>query len=264
MVGLPSTTFNTARAFVVWGVLVGVLALWLLVKTVQRSSGYQSTTAGLANWLNPIAGNFRKIPNKYCLGILLAGVAVYPLFANNYMIDVGITCLVYIVLGLGLNIVVGLAGLLDLGYIAFYAVGAYTYSLLNLHFGLSFWLCLPIGIVLGYLELLRKHNLPSWLVEWLDLIPAAILSALLLPELVTSGAPRTLDLLRPELVVAVPTFLFAIFGLFYRRRKDKMLKQKNEVFLGEIEGAIQTKQSSINRERVNQYIKEVSSVKSEN
>ena len=58
---------------------------------------------------------------------------------------------------------------------------------------------------------LTRYNLPSWLVEWLDLIPAAILSALLLPELVTSGTPRTLDFLRPELVVAVPTLLFAIF-----------------------------------------------------
>ncbi|CAB1067310.1 hypothetical protein D1AOALGA4SA_12 [Olavius algarvensis Delta 1 endosymbiont] len=57
---------------------------------------------------------------------------------------------------------------------------------------------------------LTKRSLPSWLVEWLDLIPAAILSALLLPELVTSGAPRTLDLMRPELAVAVPTFVFAI------------------------------------------------------
>jgi branched-chain amino acid transport system permease protein len=65
------------------------------------------------------------------------------------MIDVGITCLIYVCLGLGLNIVVGLCGLLDLGYIAFYAVGAYTYSLLNLTFGLSFWAALPIGVVLG-------------------------------------------------------------------------------------------------------------------
>ncbi len=61
-------------------------------------------------------------------------------------------------LGWGLNIVVGLAGLLDLGYVAFYAVGAYTFALLATHFGLGFWICLPIagaaaalwGIVLGF------------------------------------------------------------------------------------------------------------------
>ena len=61
-------------------------------------------------------------------------------------------------LGWGLNIVVGLAGLLDLGYVAFYAVGAYVFALLATHFGLGFWICLPIagaaaamwGIVLGF------------------------------------------------------------------------------------------------------------------
>ena len=61
-------------------------------------------------------------------------------------------------LGWGLNIVVGLAGLLDLGYVAFYAVGAYSYALLSTTFGLSFWVCLPLagilaafwGIILGF------------------------------------------------------------------------------------------------------------------
>jgi branched-chain amino acid transport system permease protein len=61
-----------------------------------------------------------------------------------------ITALIYVMLGLGLNIVVGLAGLLDLGYVAFYAVGAYTYALLNHHFGLGFWICLPLGGALGF------------------------------------------------------------------------------------------------------------------
>jgi branched-chain amino acid transport system permease protein len=63
-----------------------------------------------------------------------------------------------VMLGWGLNIVVGLAGLLDLGYVAFYAVGAYSYALLAQHFGLSFWICLPLagilaafwGILLGF------------------------------------------------------------------------------------------------------------------
>jgi branched-chain amino acid transport system permease protein len=59
------------------------------------------------------------------------------------------TVLMYVVLGLGLNIVVGLAGLLDLGYVAFYAVGAYSYALLNYHYGLDFWLALPVGALIG-------------------------------------------------------------------------------------------------------------------
>jgi branched-chain amino acid transport system permease protein len=74
------------------------------------------------------------------------------------MLDVGIMVLTYIMLGWGLNIVVGLAGLLDLGYVAFYAVGAYSFALLSTTFGWTFWICLPLagifaaffGILLGF------------------------------------------------------------------------------------------------------------------
>ncbi len=60
------------------------------------------------------------------------------------------------------------------------------------------------------LVFLSKRKLPEPIVEWLDLIPAAILSALLVPELVTSGNPRQIDLFRPELLAAIPTFIFAL------------------------------------------------------
>ena len=63
----------------------------------------------------------------------------------------GIQILIYVMLGWGLNIVVGLAGLLDLGYVAFYAVGAYAYTLLATTYGLSFWICLPIAGILAAL-----------------------------------------------------------------------------------------------------------------
>jgi branched-chain amino acid transport system permease protein len=149
MVGFPSTHFEASRALTIWGGVVGILALWLMNKTVRRSDMYRRTATRLGPLKNNISRKISKLPIRYYIFILLIGVAVYPMLANNYMIDVGITCLIYIVLGLGLNIVVGLAGLLDLGYIAFYAVGAYSYSLLNLHFGISFWLSLPIGMVVG-------------------------------------------------------------------------------------------------------------------
>ncbi|MEW6428164.1 MAG: branched-chain amino acid ABC transporter permease [Thermodesulfobacteriota bacterium] len=71
--------------------------------------------------------------------------AIFPWFFSTYQTSIMTTALIYVVLGLGLNIVVGLAGLLDLGYVAFYAVGAYSYALLNHHFGLGFWPALPIG-----------------------------------------------------------------------------------------------------------------------
>ncbi|WP_439331762.1 ABC transporter permease subunit, partial [Pseudomonas viridiflava] len=58
---------------------------------------------------------------------------------------------IYVMLGLGLNIVVGLAGLLDLGYVGFYAVGAYGCALLSHYFGLSFWECLPLAGLLAAL-----------------------------------------------------------------------------------------------------------------
>jgi len=80
---------------------------------------------------------------------LLAAAIAFPLVFSGYQVSVVTTALMYVVLGLGLNIEVGLAGLLDLGYVAFYAVGAYTYALLYHHFGISFWLALPLGALLA-------------------------------------------------------------------------------------------------------------------
>jgi len=91
--------------------------------------------------------------------LLIFALLVPVLFySNRYLLDLGILVLTYVMLGWGLNIVVGLAGLLDLGYVAFYAVGAYSYALLATHFQLSFWICLPLagilaafwGILLGF------------------------------------------------------------------------------------------------------------------
>ena len=70
---------------------------------------------------------------------------------NFYHVNVMVSALIFVVLGLGLNITVGLAGLLDLGYIAFFAVGSYTYALLNKNFDLGFWTCLPLGGLMGML-----------------------------------------------------------------------------------------------------------------
>ena len=78
------------------------------------------------------------------LGVLVFAL-VFPMVFSTYQTNIMTTALMYVVLGLGLNIVVGVAGLLDLGYVAFYAVGAYSYALLNFHFGLGFWAVLPIG-----------------------------------------------------------------------------------------------------------------------
>jgi len=95
------------------------------------------------------------IPALIVIGIV---ALVFPFVFSFYQTNIMITALIYVMLGLGLNIVVGLAGLLDLGYVAFYAVGAYSYALLNYHFGLGFWTALGIGgglaalfgIILGF------------------------------------------------------------------------------------------------------------------
>ncbi|MEI7614656.1 MAG: high-affinity branched-chain amino acid ABC transporter permease LivM [Betaproteobacteria bacterium] len=77
---------------------------------------------------------------------------------NRYVVDTATTVLIYVMLGWGLNVVVGLAGLLDLGHVAFYAVGAYAYALLSTQFGWGFWSALPVaglvaaafGVVIGW------------------------------------------------------------------------------------------------------------------
>lgn len=76
-------------------------------------------------------------------------------YTNRYALNLAILIATYTMLGFGLNIVVGLAGLLDLGYVAFYAVGAYSYALIAQNFGLSFWICLPLaGILAAFAGLL--------------------------------------------------------------------------------------------------------------
>ena len=116
---------------------------------------------------NAIANAARSItPNPQVMGkigtfigpALLVLAISLPFWGNRYFIDMGILVLTYIMLGWGLNIVVGLAGLLDLGYVAFYAVGAYSYALFAHYFDLSFWVCLPLagilaafwGMILGF------------------------------------------------------------------------------------------------------------------
>ncbi len=94
----------------------------------------------------------------WLIAALLVGLVIWPFMVSRGSVDLATLTLIYIMLGLGLNIVVGLAGLLDLGFVAFYAVGAYTYALLSMYFGLSFWICLPLsagfaalfGFVLGF------------------------------------------------------------------------------------------------------------------
>ncbi|NMQ19367.1 high-affinity branched-chain amino acid ABC transporter permease LivM [Candidatus Competibacter phosphatis] len=109
-----------------------------------------------AAWRNPLADVLRRTrqqPRYRTLlwMLLLIAAVIWPFTASRGAVDVVTLALIYVMLGLGLNIVVGFAGLLVLGYAAFYAVGAYTYALLAQHYGLSFWLSLPVAGVLAAL-----------------------------------------------------------------------------------------------------------------
>ena len=120
--------------------------------------------------LRPVAVTqpaWRGFVGKWFVPFAIGFVIVYPVIviatlgfggALKWVDNFGIQILIYVMLGWGLNIVVGLAGLLDLGYVAFYAVGAYAYALLAKEFGFSFWILLPLagvmssfwGILLGF------------------------------------------------------------------------------------------------------------------
>jgi len=76
--------------------------------------------------------------------LIIFFLLLFPLFARDYLLDVAVLAGIYVILALGLNIVVGFAGLLNLGFVAFYAVGAYSYALLNVKLGLTFWQALPL------------------------------------------------------------------------------------------------------------------------
>lgn len=89
--------------------------------------------------------------SRFWLLLVLALALLFPFLVSRSAVDIATLTLIYVMLGLGLNVVVGLAGLLDLGYVGFYAVGAYSYALLNSYLGFSFWEALPIAGLLAAL-----------------------------------------------------------------------------------------------------------------
>lgn len=107
---------------------------------------------GMKNTLSMDSAFFTQkkvaVPGSLAIGLV---ILIFPLVTSMYQTSIMSTALLYVVLGLGLNIVIGFGGMLHLGYIAFYAVGAYTYALLNYHFGVGFWLALPLGGVFSFL-----------------------------------------------------------------------------------------------------------------
>ncbi len=89
--------------------------------------------------------------SRYPVLILLIFLFIFPFIMKDYYVDVAVLTGIYIILALGLNVVVGFSGLLNLGFVAFYAIGAYTYALLNVKLGLGFWQSLPICLLISTL-----------------------------------------------------------------------------------------------------------------
>ncbi len=151
---------------------------------------------------------------RWILPLLLIAAFAFPFLSSKYLLTVAILGLIYVLLGLGLNIVVGLAGLLDLGYVAFYAIGAYGLALGYEYLGLGFWSMLPIGALmaafagalLGF-PVLRMHG------DYLAIVTLGfgeIIRLVLTNWLSFTGGPNGVS-------VPSPTF----FGLeFARRARD--------------------------------------------
>ncbi len=120
--------------------------LWRYMLRQKNSGSDKKKTKSLSFFIKTV-----KNPRFYTSSVvlLLCLIIAFPFIFSIYQTNIMTSALMYVVLGLGLNIVVGLAGLLDLGYVAFFAVGAYSYALLNHHFGITFFMALPIGAILG-------------------------------------------------------------------------------------------------------------------
>ncbi|MBF0143165.1 MAG: high-affinity branched-chain amino acid ABC transporter permease LivM [Magnetococcales bacterium] len=160
----------------------GVFCLTLLGGLVRPLIGYWRSGRGLSGLVSSsFAGEgsasvafflraahgsrFRSLVRVSGFVLLLLVAVSLPFLLGKYWLNVATLALIYVLLGLGLNIVVGLAGLLDLGFVAFYAVGAYGLALGHLHLGLGFWEALPLGgllaacfgVLLGF-PVLRMHG----------------------------------------------------------------------------------------------------------
>jgi branched-chain amino acid transport system permease protein len=139
------------------GIAVGAVFLGRLALAFYRTTT-RTTATGPGVFAKVGGAILPFIPWIAGAAVAFAFVLPFMPFSNRYVIDVATTVLIYVMLGWGLNIVVGLAGLLDLGYVAFYAVGAYSYALLAVTFDWSFWVCLPLaglfaataGVLLGF------------------------------------------------------------------------------------------------------------------
>ncbi|PID43004.1 MAG: high-affinity branched-chain amino acid ABC transporter permease LivM [Proteobacteria bacterium] len=154
-----STTLKSASGQTMLYIVLASLTVFLFQLFRGQVSGWLSSLPlPKAPPLKTVSTETRSRMEKAAIFLIVVAALIWPFMASRGSIDLATLVLIYVILGLGLNIVVGLAGLLDLGYVAFYAVGAYSYALLSQYFGLGFWQCLPLsgllaaafGFILGF------------------------------------------------------------------------------------------------------------------
>lgn len=136
---------GAAVVLFVWQLLRDHLPCPAFLRTDGAATATESGKGGIRDWLT------RATVQRRIMYVLMLLALVWPFFGSRGAVDIATLILIYAMLGIGLNIVVGLAGLLDLGYVGFYAVGAYTYALLAEHAGWGFWQSLPIAGVMAAL-----------------------------------------------------------------------------------------------------------------
>ena len=151
-------TLSFGKAFTLWFYIAVGSLLCVILYVANKSGNLDPIARPLSTAREKLTTSAGILPTWVWIAAALVAACIFPLFTSRYAQDVAINVLIYVCLGLGLNIVVGLAGMLDLGYIAFYGVGAYTYALLNIHYGMGFWISLPFaavfaliaGCIIGY------------------------------------------------------------------------------------------------------------------
>ncbi len=145
-----------------------------------------------------------RIASRGVPGLVIAILLAAPLALNNYVLDVLTLAWLYVVLALGLQTTVGLAGLLDLGYASFYALGAYTYAIASTQLGVSFWLGLPLGalasaacgLLLGIVTLrLRGDYLAIVTLGFIQIVHLVLVNW----DSVTNGPNGILNVGRPQI-----------------------------------------------------------------
>ncbi|PHQ15670.1 high-affinity branched-chain amino acid ABC transporter permease LivM [Marinobacter profundi] len=142
------TGANTTTVISVLLAAVAVFLFQLFRDRIMGTLGKLPPISPFANREPMPQAKWERLKSAFLTLLIIAGL-IWPFVASRGAVDLSTLVLIYIMLALGLNVVVGLAGLLDLGYVAFYAVGAYTFALLSQYFGVSFWLALPIGALLA-------------------------------------------------------------------------------------------------------------------